>query len=73
MHTFKVQGCVAIGFCADFSVMNNHTVEVIKGKASSVDRWLAKRKLWGFYNLRSCQKFGNIKYHWSDISPHISS
>lgn len=45
MHIFKAQDCVATGFCADFNVMNNHTVEVIKGEARSVDRWLGKRKL----------------------------
>lgn len=45
MHIFKVQDCVVTGFCADFSVMNNHSVEVIKRKAGSVDRWLGKRKL----------------------------
>lgn len=45
MHIFRVQDFVETVFCVDFCETNNHAVEVIKGKASGVDRWLAKRKL----------------------------
>lgn len=38
MHTYSSFKTVATGFCADFSVMNNHNVEVTKGKARSIDR-----------------------------------
>lgn len=38
MHTYSSFKIIATDFCADFSVTNNHNVEVTKGKARSVDR-----------------------------------